>query len=85
MCQRATLQKLIEYATLYPQDPADHDSSHKFPFVASDILTSSKTIAQALIEGGWAIKSEEEEEAESEGDKKSEGDGFEDLNENKMV
>ena len=72
MCQRATLQKLIEYATLHPSDESDHDVAHKYPFVAADILTSSKTIAQALTEGGWAIKTEEDEHDESGEDKKSE-------------
>ncbi len=45
MCQRATLQKLIEYATLHPADEKDHDVAHKYPFIATDILTSNKTIA----------------------------------------
>ena len=50
-----------------PADANSHDIAHKFPFVAADILTSSKTISQALIEGGWMTK---EEEAEDSGDDK---------------
>jgi hypothetical protein len=69
MSQKTTLQKLIEYATLTPSDPDSHEIAHKFPFVATEILTSSKTISQALIEGGWLPKAEEEED-----DKKSEQD-----------
>ena len=86
MCQRSTLQKLVEYATLHPTDENNHDVAHKYPFVAADILTQSKQIATALIEGGWAIKVEEEEHEESGEDKKSEQD-FEDSHqaENKMV
>ena len=86
MCQRQTLQKLLQYATLHPTDENNHDVAHKFPFVASDILTSNKQISQALTEGGWAIKTEEEEHEESGEDKKSDQD-FEDSNqaENKMV
>lgn len=70
MCQRATLQKLIQYATQIPSIPDSHDNAHKFPFVATDILTSSKTIAQALIEGGWSTKIDDGEESGEE--KKSE-------------
>ena len=51
--------------------------------MAADVLTSSKTIAQAIAEGGWASKSDAEEE------KKDERSGSEDLDddraENKMV
>jgi len=45
LCQRTTLQKLIQYATLRPTDPDNHDTAHKFPFVATDILCSNKTIS----------------------------------------
>jgi hypothetical protein len=78
LCQRSTLQKLIEYATQTPSDPDSHEISKKFPFVAADILSQSKTVAQALLEGGWAVKAEEEEESGD--DKKSDDDC-----ENKMV
>lgn len=81
LCQRATLQKLIQYATLPPKDMKSHDVGHKFPFVAAEILTSSKTISQALIEGGWYIKPEEEDSGD---DKKSESEDSL-QNENRMV
>ena len=45
MSLRSTLQKLLEYSTLKPADIHSHDIAHKFPFVASEILTSSKTIS----------------------------------------
>ena len=45
MCQRSTLQKLIHYATQVPEDPDNHELAHRYPFVAADILTSSKTLA----------------------------------------
>lgn len=92
MCQRKTLQKLVEYATQVPSDEHDHDAAHKFPFVAADILSSSKTITQALLEGGWEVAAEEED-AEAEmvqfgglgAAHKSESSAFDDANENKMV
>jgi hypothetical protein len=43
LCQRSTLTKLIQYATLTPTD-TNHNVAHKFPFVACDILCASKTI-----------------------------------------
>ena len=81
MCQRKTLQKLIRYATLVPTDADDHDVAHKYPFVAADILSSSKTITQALVEGGWELRPDEEDEDEETKDETT----FEDSNENKMV
>jgi hypothetical protein len=78
MCQRKTLQKLIRYATQVPSDEDNHEVAHKYPFVAADILSSSKTITQALVEGGWELRAEEEEEDTKEST-------FEDSNENKMV
>lgn len=59
MCQRETLQKLIKYATKMPTDPNDHAVAHKFPFVAADILTSSKLIATSLVEGGSQVKADD--------------------------
>jgi len=83
MCQKETLRKLVGYATQVPTNPNNHDQSHKFPFVAADVLTSSKTIAQALCEGGWASKTEEPEEEEK---KNNDEDDFDDDKaENKMV
>lgn len=51
--------------------------------MAADVLTSSKTIAQAICEGGWATKTEEPEDE----DKKAGSDEDLDENtaENKMV
>ena len=59
----------------------------RFPFFAADVLASNVTILQALTEGGWSTKKEEEEDVED--DKKSEGSGEGDFGndraENKMV
>jgi len=57
---------------LTPSDADSHDIAHKFPFVATDILTSSKSISQALIEGGVSPKIDEGDESGE--DKKSEQD-----------
>ena len=61
MCQKATLQKLINFATKMPSDVDSHAIAHQYPFASADILCSSKTIAQALIEGGWNVKPDEDE------------------------
>lgn len=87
MCQRETLQKLITYATRVPADENDHEAAHKYPFVAADVLSCSKTITQALFEGGCELQAEDEEEdhevtAASKADQKDE---FAGDNENKMV
>ena len=64
ICQRETLEKLIEYATVRPSDEDDHNRCHKYPFVAADVLTSCKAIAQAVTEGGWAPKKPEDSDEE---------------------
>ena len=57
--------------------------SSRFPFFAADVLASNITILQALTEGGWSTKKEEESDQE---DKKSDKSGEGDFdNENKMV
>lgn len=81
MCQKETLQKLIGYATRYPQNPNNQDQSYKFPFVAADVLTASATIAQAITEGGWKVKEPEEE---SDDEKKGDLSGDEFDNDNKL-
>lgn len=58
--QKTTLQKLIKYATMRPEDCDSHEIAHKFPYVAAEILTCSKTISNALIDGG-AIPKEDED------------------------
>lgn len=35
-----------------PQNPDDHQASHKFPFVAAEILSKNATVGRALINGG---------------------------------
>ena len=86
MCQRATLQKLIDYATRVPVDANDHEACHKFPFVAADVLSCSKTITQALFEGGCELVVEEEEDAEATAVTQADSkDAFAGDNENKMV
>jgi hypothetical protein len=64
MSQRATLQKLVQFATQMPGSPDDHNVAHKYPFVAADILCSSKVIATALIEGGYQIEGYDNEQAD---------------------
>lgn len=73
LCQKAQLEELIAYATLTPKNES-HDTAHKYPFVAADILCSNKTIATALTEGGWASPKPD-----------ADGSGDEEASENKMV
>lgn len=61
MCQRSTLQKLVAFATMMPSDVESHAIAHQYPFAAADILCSSKTISQALIEGGWQVKPDDDD------------------------
>jgi hypothetical protein len=49
-----------------PGDPENHDKSHKYPFVASNVLNANQTICQALLEGGWSQDEPEEEEEPTE-------------------
>lgn len=65
---------MVKYATLRPEDEEDHDIAHKYPFAAMEILCSSKQIAQALIEGGFLSKKD---------DDSNDDDGMD--SENKMV
>jgi len=60
---------------------------HKYPFVSADILASSKTIAQALVEGGYDEKPEEGDEDEVEATKDTSASviRYEESNENKLV
>ena len=58
----------------------------RFPFFAADVLASNVTILQALTEGGWSTKKEEESDQEDKkSDKSGEGDFENDRAENKMV
>ena len=68
ICQRSTLQKLIQYSVQHPRNPNNHDQTYKFPFVAADVLASNAMILQALIEGGWNNEKEEEEEEKDKND-----------------
>jgi hypothetical protein len=61
ICQKANLQQLVKYATLMPEDES-HEVAHKYPFVAMEILCSSKQVSQALCEGGWNSKADNETE-----------------------
>jgi len=54
-----------------PGDPENHDKSHKYPFVASNVLNANQTICQALLEGGWSQDDPEEEEEATEEPAKS--------------
>lgn len=75
MLAKPNLTKLIEYATLVPTDES-HDTAHKFPFAAMEILTSCKQMAQAICEGGWPSKPDADNE---------DNDEYADGSENKMV
>ena len=65
VCQRSTLQKLIQYSVQQPVNPNNHDQTHKFPFFAADVLASNAMILQALLEGGWNNAEEKEESNKS--------------------
>lgn len=84
VCDKEVLAKLIAYSCKTPPEMATHQQSHKFPFYAADVLTSNITILQAITEGGWPKKKEEESEEEKKSDK-SESNEFENSAENKMV
>lgn len=45
-----------------PENPDNHTESHKYPFMAIDILTSSIRIAKAITEGGYTVDPPEENE-----------------------
>ena len=83
ICDKDVLAKLISYACQNPNEEANHTESHKFPFYAADVLASNITILQAITEGGWNQKNEEEEE-EKKSDKSVENE-FENSAENNMV
>lgn len=53
-----------------PEECENHKLAHKFPFVAAEILTCSKTVSSALIEGGSLVKEDEgsDEEKKSQDD-----------------
>ena len=83
ICDKDVLAKLISYACQNPNEEANHTESHKFPFYAADVLASNINILQAITEGGWNQKNEEEEE-EKKSDKSVENE-FENSAENNMV
>jgi hypothetical protein len=43
------LVQVIRYATRMPQEGASDDQQRRFPFIASDVLTSSIKLAEALV------------------------------------
>ena len=58
----------------------------RFPFFAADVLASNITILQAITEGGWSAKKEEESDQEDKKSDKSGDDAFDnDRSENQMV
>jgi hypothetical protein len=84
-CERENIQKLIQYAIKFPQNPDNTEQTHKFPFYATDILSSNNMILQALCEGGWS-QPKDEPESDPDTDKKTDDDEFDaDRSENKMV
>ena len=60
ICQKATLQQLIQYAVKYPKNPNNHDQTKKFPYFAADVLSCNAMIMDAMIEGGWSKEQDEE-------------------------
>ena len=61
LTQKPNLRQLIEYATLQPKDDS-HETAHKFPFVAQEILCSCKNIATAILAGGYDEQTQEPED-----------------------
>ena len=58
----------------------------RFPFFAADVLASNVTILQALTEGGWSNKKDEESDNEDKkSDKSGDFDQFSGRDENKLV
>ena len=57
----------------------------RFPFFSADVLASNVTILQALTEGGWSNKKDEESEEDKKSDKSGENDFDNGSAENKMV
>ena len=47
--KKENLTQLIHYITKTPENPDDKNSSYRFPFICSDLLTSSIKIAEALV------------------------------------
>ena len=65
VCQRSTLQQLLQHSVQQPVNPNNHDQTHKFPFFAADVLASNAMILQALLEGGWNNAAEQDESNKS--------------------
>ena len=57
----------------------------RFPFFAADVLASNVTILQAITEGGWSAKKEEESEEDKKSDKSGDDTFDNDRSENQMV
>lgn len=82
VCQRGTLQKLIQYSVRTPVNPNNHDQTHKFPFFAADVLASNAMILQALLEGGWnnhAAAAADDKDESSKSDQENNNSGDEDA------
>ena len=61
-------------------------SCFRFPFFAADVLASNVTILQALTEGGWSNKKDEESDNDDKkSDKSGDFDQFGGSAENKLV
>ena len=43
------IREVIRYATRMPREGASRDQMHRYPFIASDVLTSSTRMAEALV------------------------------------
>ncbi len=47
--RKENLTQLIHYITKNPEDPSNNHKTYKFPFICSDLLTSSVKLAEALV------------------------------------
>lgn len=54
--KREIIEKLIKLAVSNPSNPNNVDESFRFPNVAQELLSNSFLLVQAIIDGGWVLK-----------------------------
>lgn len=54
--KREIIEKLIKLAVANPSNPSNVDESFRFPNVAQEVLSNSFLLVQAIIDGGWVMK-----------------------------
>lgn len=54
--KREIIEKLIKLAVSNPTNPNNVDESFRFPNVAQELLSNSFLLVQAIIDGGWVMK-----------------------------